>query len=110
MNIDIELAKHGLQQVQNFEYKVGDYLFDSIDYLLKYPISLELIRKNSMCYLQECPTIGMLQALECCQCELNSKFLHDLHHGKATYENIYIQKMSLPALNGGLWGDFSAIY
>jgi hypothetical protein len=23
MNIDILLAKHGLQQVQNFEYKVG---------------------------------------------------------------------------------------
>jgi hypothetical protein len=30
MNIDIELNKHGLLQVQNFEYKVGDCLFDSI--------------------------------------------------------------------------------
>jgi hypothetical protein len=46
MNIDIELNKHGLQQVQNFEYKVGDFSFDSIAYLLKYSISWELIQKN----------------------------------------------------------------
>ncbi len=64
MNIDIELNKHGLQQVQNFEYKVGDFSFDSIAYLLKYSISWELIQKN-MWYLQECLTIGMFQAFEC---------------------------------------------
>ncbi len=71
MNIDIELAKHGLQQIQNFEYKLRDCLFDSITYLLNYSISWKLIQKNSMCYLQECLTIGMPQALECHQCELN---------------------------------------
>jgi hypothetical protein len=43
MKIDIELAKHGLQQVQNFEYKVRNYLFDSIAYLLNYSISSKLI-------------------------------------------------------------------
>jgi hypothetical protein len=36
MKRDIELTKHGLQQVQNFEYKVRDCLFDSIAYLLNY--------------------------------------------------------------------------
>jgi len=41
LKINIELAKHGLQQVQNFEYKVGDCLFDSIEYLLNYSISLK---------------------------------------------------------------------
>jgi hypothetical protein len=71
MNIDIKLTKHGLQQVQNFEYKVGHCLFDSIAYLLNYSISLKLIWKNSTCYLQECLIVGMPQALECCQCELN---------------------------------------
>jgi hypothetical protein len=71
MNIDIELAKHELQQVQIFEYKVGDCLFDAIAYLLNYSTSLKLIQKNSMCYLQECLTIGTPQTLECCQCELN---------------------------------------
>jgi hypothetical protein len=43
MNINIEVAKHGLQQVQHFEYKVGDYLFGSITCLLNYSIDLELI-------------------------------------------------------------------
>ncbi len=52
MNIDIELAKHELQKVQNFEHKVGDCLFDAIAYLLNSSISSKLIQKNSMCYLQ----------------------------------------------------------
>jgi hypothetical protein len=110
MNIDIELAKHGLQQVQNFEDKVGDCLFDSIAYLLNYSLSSKLIRKNSMCYLQECLTIGTPQAFECYQCELKLEFLHDLHHEETTHEITYIQIKSLPTLNGGLWGDFIAIY
>jgi len=80
MNIDIELTKHGLQQVQNFEYKVRDCLFDLITYLFNYSISLELIQKNSMCHLQKCLTIGTPQVLECHQRELNPKILHDLHH------------------------------
>jgi hypothetical protein len=42
--------------------------------------------------------------------KIKSKFLHDLHHGEATNEVIYIQKRSLPTLNGGLWGDFIMIY
>jgi hypothetical protein len=68
----IELAKHELQQVQNFEYKVGDCLFDAITYLLNYSITSKLIPKKHMCYLQECLSIGMPQPLECCQHELNS--------------------------------------
>jgi hypothetical protein len=43
-------------------------------------------------------------------CELNPKILHDLHHGKVMDEVIYIQKMSLLALNGGLWGNFTVKY
>jgi hypothetical protein len=50
MKINIELTKHGLQQVQNLEYKVGDCLFDSIAYLLNYSISLVLIWKNNMLF------------------------------------------------------------
>jgi hypothetical protein len=109
MNIDIELAKHGLQQVQNFEYKVGFLKFDLTIYLLNYSI-LELIQKNSMCYLQKHLTIGMPQTLDYHQHELNPEILHDFHHGESTYEITYIQKMSLLALNAKLWGDFIAIY
>jgi hypothetical protein len=63
-----------------------------------------------MCYLYECVAIVRPQALECCQHELNLEFLHDLHHGITIDEVTYIQKMSLLALNGGLWGDFTTIY
>jgi hypothetical protein len=33
MNIHIKLAKHGLQQVQKFEYKVGNCFVNSITYI-----------------------------------------------------------------------------
>jgi hypothetical protein len=36
--------------------------------------------------------------------------LHDLHHGKANDEKHFIRKMSISALDGGLWGDFIVIY
>jgi hypothetical protein len=36
--------------------------------------------------------------------------LHDLHHGKANDEKIYIQKIFVSTLDGGLWGDFTTIY
>jgi hypothetical protein len=48
--------------------------------------------------------------LERHQWELNPKFLHDFHHGEVMDEVTYIQKMSLLALNGGLWGNFTTIY
>jgi hypothetical protein len=36
--------------------------------------------------------------------------MHDLHHGQANNEIMCIQKMSLAASNGGLWGDFTTRY
>jgi hypothetical protein len=36
--------------------------------------------------------------------------MHDLHHGQVDNEIVYIQKMSLLASKGGLWGDFTKIY
>jgi hypothetical protein len=36
--------------------------------------------------------------------------LHDLHHGKANDEESYIQKTSFSTIDGGLWGDYIAIY
>ncbi len=63
-----------------------------------------------MVHLQLCLPLGTLEALECHTCELSYKFLHDLHHGQATNEQTYIQKMSMFATSGGLWGDFIAMY
>ncbi len=61
-------------------------------------------------HLQNCLTIGTLEALLCQRHELNKDFLHDLHHGQINDEIMYIRKMSLTSSYGGLWGDFIAIY
>jgi hypothetical protein len=63
-----------------------------------------------MVHLQQCLTLGILEALKCCTCELSYKFLHDLHHGQATNELTYTQKMLMFATSGGLWGDFTTMY
>jgi hypothetical protein len=63
-----------------------------------------------MCYFKEYLTIGTPKALGCYQIKLNPNFLHDLHHGETTTKATYIQKRSLPTLNGRLWGDFIMIY
>jgi hypothetical protein len=39
MDINIELGKVGLKQTINFQYNVGDCLFEAIAYLLKYFIT-----------------------------------------------------------------------
>jgi hypothetical protein len=66
--------------------------------------------KNSMAYLQLCLTFSTLEALECHTCELSYEFPHDLHHGQATNEQTYIQKLSKSATSGELWGDFIVVY
>jgi hypothetical protein len=43
MAIDVELEKVGLKRIINFQYNVGDCLFDAIAYLLKYSISFVMI-------------------------------------------------------------------
>jgi hypothetical protein len=110
MDIDIQLSNVGLHQVIIFKYNIGDCLFDVITYLLNYSKTSIIIQIGSMMHLQNCLTIGTREALLCQRCELNKDFLHDLHHGKVFNEIMYIQKMSLIASNGGLWGDFTTIY
>jgi hypothetical protein len=36
--------------------------------------------------------------------------LQDIHHGNANDEETYIKKLSISAIDGGLWGDFTTIY
>jgi hypothetical protein len=63
-----------------------------------------------MVYLQQCLIFGTLQALNCCRHELNVEFLYDLYHGQVVNEQIYMQQMSILAVNGGLWGDFIVVF
>jgi hypothetical protein len=58
--------------------------------LLKYAIHLAKLYKNSMAHWQQCLTLGTLEVLECCTCELSYKFLHDLHLGQVNNEQAYI--------------------
>ncbi len=54
--------------------------------------------------------LGTLEALNCCRLELNVEFLYDLHHGQVVNEQIYIQRLLIPATNGGSWGDFTIVF
>jgi len=110
MDIDFFKSKIVLQRTTNFHYAIGDCLFDAIVYFLKYAINSNEHCKNSIAHLQQCLTLGTSKTLECCTCELSYKFLDDLHHGQETIEQTYIQKMSMFATSGGLWGDFITIY
>jgi hypothetical protein len=51
---------------------------------------------------------GTLRVLKCHRCELN--FLYDLHHGHAVDEQTYLLKMFKSTIDGGLWGDFIAMF
>jgi len=54
--------------------------------------------------------LSTLETLNCSRLELNAKFLQNLHHGQAINEECYIQKMSIPIGNGGLWGGFIVVF
>jgi hypothetical protein len=45
MNVDIDLEKIGLKWIINFQYNVGDCLFDAITYSLKYLVKFKMIQK-----------------------------------------------------------------
>jgi len=86
MHGDIGLNEVGLQQLNNFNYNMGDCLFDAITYLLKCSNRFKSIWRNSMSHLQKCLTFGTLQVLECCKWELNFEVSHDLYHGQENEE------------------------
>jgi len=50
MNIDIELTKYGLQQVQNFEYKVRVFIWFNIIFIKLFN-KFKLTWKSYTCYL-----------------------------------------------------------
>jgi hypothetical protein len=106
--IDIKLRECNLQRNTAYRYIVGDCLFDSISYLLQYEISSTSLRMNTMGHLAQCLSLNTPKAQQTRQLELNPDWLHDLHEGVYN-EYQYMQKMSISAVHGGLWGDFTAI-
>jgi hypothetical protein len=104
MDIDIQLSNVGLRQIIRFKYNLMDCLFNVITYLVNYSKTSIIIQTYLMVHLQDCLTIETLEALLCRKCELNKYFMHDLHHGQVDNKIVCIQKMSLLANKGGLWG------
>jgi hypothetical protein len=47
INIDNALGNIGLKRIVNYSYFIGDFLFDSISYLLISKISNRTLRKGS---------------------------------------------------------------
>jgi hypothetical protein len=63
---------------------------------------------NTMGHLAQCLSLNTPKAQQTRQLELNPAWLHDLHEGVYN-EYQYMQKMSVNAVRGGLWRDFTAI-
>jgi len=85
-DVDIEFGKVGLKRIINFQYNVGDCLFDVITYLSKYSISFRMIWNNCMSHLKQSLRLGTPKVLKYHRWELKFEFLHDLHHGNANDE------------------------
>ena len=108
MDIDAVLYGHHLQRVQKYYYIPGDCLFDSIAYLLHYSQTSIQLRQQCMNHFSisiQNPSHSLQEMLSI---HFNPTFLFDDH--KITSLQAYIQKMSISANDGGLWGDNRAIY
>ncbi len=80
------LSSSNFHLVSTYKYDVGNYLFDSIFYLLKCSLTSLQIKQNSMQYLKQCLTLNTQKTQECCLRELNPTFLYNLHHDKVSNE------------------------
>ena len=69
---------------------------------------MKFLRMNTMRHLAHCLSLNTSKAQQTWQLELNLDWLHDLHEGISN-EYQYMQKMSVSASHGGLWGDFTII-
>jgi hypothetical protein len=70
--------------VINYVYKVGDYLFDSITFMLQFLGSFNSLCVNIVIHLKYCLQMQTPLAMWCRQLELYPKFLHDSHNGQAS--------------------------
>jgi len=68
-----------------------------------------MLRTNTMNHLKKCLHKNTPKAKETCYKELTQDFLNDLHNGRVSNEDDYIEKMSISASVGGIWGDFTAV-
>lgn len=73
-----------LMCVINYVYKVGDYLFDSIAFMLQFLESSNSLCVNIVIHLKYFFQMQTPLTMWCKQLEVYPKFLHDLHNGQAS--------------------------
>jgi len=65
-------------------YKVGEYLFDSITFMLQFLDSSNYLHVNIVIHLKYFLQMQTPLTMWCKQLELYPKFFHDLHNGQAS--------------------------
>ncbi len=93
-----------------YVFKLVNFLFDAITYLLKYFETSSVICQNNMFYVQKQLNLNTVQTLKCLSRELNVEFLTNLHNGQANSEVSYVGKMLILAKDEGLWGAYTTIF
>jgi hypothetical protein len=75
-------------------FKLVNFLFDAITYLLKYFETSSVICQNSMFHVQKKLNLNIVQTLKCLGCELNVEFLTNLHNGQAAMKFLMWKNVS----------------
>lgn len=82
----------------------SDFIFTQIYLNLKNSLIKQYV------YLDNCLNLETLETIECHKWLLKFDFLYDLHGGQGNDEQIYIQKVLMSTFDGGLWGNFIAVF
>ena len=83
-NIEKTLEKHGLYRVEDFKYNVGDCLFDTFQYLLKFQYTSIQICNGIIDFFVSCLHNNVHKALNSYNHELHPESLQELHNVKDT--------------------------
>ncbi len=103
------LLGHHLQWIQKYPFVHGDCLFDSLAFLFYYSqTSLQLWTQCMNHFAQSLQQPINPQIQELIDIHFNVSLLYEDHSIKSL--QTYIQKMSINANFGGLWGDNCAIF
>jgi hypothetical protein len=80
------LHSYGLHLTSTYKYEIGNFLFDSISYLLINHISSIGLKQNNMAHLNQCLLLNIEKTQRLIQ-ELNPSFLSNLYQSMVSNEH-----------------------
>ena len=114
ISIDASLDRVHCFQINSFNFKVGDCLFDTIHFLLHGQYTPNELRNGLLNHFLHSLHNGSVEAIHYSQHELHPSILYDLHN---IYDKkIYFRRMRISSIEvnkhgeGGLWGDIFYIW